>query len=311
MKNILFLLLFSSVIMSQTNKDMCVTIDDLPFQQNGTTSIEMQNYYTQKLLNKLTSAKIPAVGFVNENKLETDGKLNPAKLELLKLWLDSGLELGNHTYSHKGLHNSSVAEFEADILRGETHIKPMIKEAGSRLRYFRHPYLHTGRSIEIKDSVNNFLQENGYIVASVTIDNSEWIYAFSYQKAMFAGDSLMMKEIAAEYIPYMIDKIKFYERQSDKLFGRNIKHILLIHSNALNADYIDLLLSQIKKEGYNFISLEETLRDEVFLLPDKFTGGAGISWIDRWALAKGMKKDFFAGEPRISSRISEYSGYKE
>jgi len=193
MKNILFFLLFSSIIMSQSNKEICVTIDDLPFQQNGTTSTEMQSYYTQKLLKKLSAEKISAIGFVNENKLETDGKINPAKLELLKLWLESGMELGNHTYSHKGLHNSTVSEFEADILKGETQIKPMIKKAGGQLRYFRHPYLHTGRSLEIKDSVNNFLRENGYKIAPVTIDNSEWIYAFSYQKALLAGDSLLMK----------------------------------------------------------------------------------------------------------------------
>jgi peptidoglycan/xylan/chitin deacetylase (PgdA/CDA1 family) len=297
--------------MSQSNKEICVTIDDLPFQQNGTTSTEMQSYYTQKLLKKLSAEKISAIGFVNENKLETDGKINPAKLELLKLWLESGMELGNHTYSHKGLHNSTVSEFEADILKGETQIKPMIKKAGGQLRYFRHPYLHTGRSLEIKDSVNNFLRENGYTIAPVTIDNSEWIYAFSYQKALLAGDSLLMKKIAKDYIPYMIDKIRFYEKQSEKLFGRNIKHILLIHSNALNADYIDLFLSQIEKEGYNFISLEEALKDKVYLLPDVFTGRAGISWMDRWALAQGKKKDFFAGEPRISSWISEYSGYDE
>ncbi|MFA7288669.1 MAG: polysaccharide deacetylase family protein [Melioribacteraceae bacterium] len=311
MNKLIFFLLISSFLVAQSKKEICITIDDLPFQQSGSCSTQIQKYYTDKLVGKLTAKKIPAVGFVNESKFEVDKKIDQGRVELLNVWLNSGLELGNHTYSHKGLHKSSVIEFTKDILNGEKHLRPLIERAGSELRYFRHPYLMTGRSLEIKDSVNTVLYKNGYTIAPVTVDNSEWIYAFAYQKAINSGDSVLMRRIADEYIPYMISKVFFYEKQSDKLFSRNIKHVLLMHANALNADYVDVLLSELSKNGYKFISLEEALKDPVYQLPDKYIGGAGISWIDRWALEKGMKKDFFAGEPRVSSWMAEYSGYEE
>ncbi len=41
--------------------------------------------------------RIPAIGFVNENKLESGGTVDPARVKLLERWLDAGLELGEPT----------------------------------------------------------------------------------------------------------------------------------------------------------------------------------------------------------------------
>ena len=36
-----------------------------------------------------------------------------------------------------------------------------------------------------------------------------------------------------------------------------------------------------------------------------FTGTGGITWIHRWALTKGMSKDFFAGEPDVPEFVAK------
>ena len=40
--------------------------------------------------------------------------------------------------------------------------------------------------------------------------------------------------------------------------------------------------------------------DESFKLKDTFIGAGGISWIHRWAVTQGKKKEFFGDEPESS-----------
>ncbi|MBN1182095.1 MAG: hypothetical protein JXB49_07400, partial [Bacteroidales bacterium] len=55
---------------------------------------------------------IPAIGFVNEMKLfHKDGTIIPFQVEILKIWVNGGLELGNHTYSHPDCNKASFAEY--------------------------------------------------------------------------------------------------------------------------------------------------------------------------------------------------------
>ena len=62
------------------------------------------------------------MGFVNEGKLFVEGETPAdaeARIAILKTWVDAGLELGNHTYSHHSLNRTPLEEFEADVVRGE------------------------------------------------------------------------------------------------------------------------------------------------------------------------------------------------
>jgi hydroxylamine reductase (hybrid-cluster protein) len=105
----------------------------------------------------------------------------------------------------------------------------------------------------------------------------------------------------------MIEKVKYYEDQSNKLFGRNIKQVLLVHANLLNAEYFDELAEAIKDEGYKFITLDEALKDDAYNSENKYVGKYGPSWIHRWALTKGVDESFFEGNPRVPQYLKDYT----
>lgn len=307
MKKILLSILVLSVsIYAQTiNKQMSVTIDDLPFNFSNRVSNEEMDKIVTKLINKIKEEKIPATAFVNEGKLVVNGIIDNERITILKKWIDAEIELGNHTYSHRSANQISFEEYTKDVLKGELITNKLLEEKNTRMRFFRHPFLQTGRTIGKRDSITNFLRDHNYEIAPVTIDNSEWVFAAAYWNAVENGKISEAKKVAQEYLIYIRDKIRFYESQSQKLFSRNISHILLIHSNTLNADYFNELCKMIRDEGYHFITLEESLKDEAYKSKDEFTGGAGISWIDRWALTRGENREFFAGEPRTPKYILE------
>jgi peptidoglycan/xylan/chitin deacetylase (PgdA/CDA1 family) len=300
----------ASIIFSQNNfvRKIAVTMDDLPIAASGKYSFEKQKEIFNKLISTLKSQGVPLIGFVNEGKLITAGNLDERKVGFLKSWLEAGFDLGNHTFSHKSANEVSVDEFEKDILAGEKVIMKLLDEKGKQLQYFRHPFLHTGKSLEIKNEIEKFLSERNYIIAPVTIDNSEWIFAAAYEKAFNADSAEQMKKIGAEYIDYMKAKFEWYEKKITELFGREISQTLLIHANRLNADYFNKLCGTIKQRGYQFVTLEEALKDGLYKSENTFIKNGGISWVDRWAITAGKTKEFFAGEPRTPEYIIKYAG---
>ena len=309
-KTILFgIILFTTSLAQESQKEMAVTFDDLPLSHASIYNAEEAKLLTEKIITNIKLSNVPAVGFVNENKVYFEEReLLPERVDLLKQWLDAGLELGNHTFAHKSANKVSVDEFEADVIRGETILKKLLDERNLPLRYFRHPFLHTGRTLGKRDSINTFLTSRGYTIAPVTIDNSEWIYCVAYERACKSGDSTSIAMVGKDYVSYMKSKIEYYEGRSKALFGRDIKHILLIHANQINADYFDDLCQTINGMGYKFITIEEALKDEAYKSENKFTGNWGISWMDRWALTAGKTKEFFKDEPRVPKHILELSG---
>lgn len=287
---------------------VAVTFDDLPLQRMGQSTTAQAVAVNERLVAALSEREIPAVAFVNEQKLEVDGRPDPGRVAVLERWLEAGLELGSHTYSHPDLHHVNLEAYLADIDRGERITRPLAARHGLPFRYFRHPFLHTGRDIATRDAVREHLAEKGYTVAPVTIDNSEWIYAAAYDRAHAAGDEARKRRLGESYVAYMLDKTRFYERNSGDLFGRAIPQVLLVHVNRLNADWFGALADALAAGGREFVSLEAALADPAYDSPDTWIGSGGISWMHRWALGKGVPKPFFTGEPETPAWVMEYSG---
>ena len=92
---------------------VAVTFDDLPATPAGVVANDVASLkeLTRKLLSAVRKYRVPAVGFVNEGKLFVagggPGDVN-GRIGLLRMWLDTGLELGNHTYSHRDLNTMSL-----------------------------------------------------------------------------------------------------------------------------------------------------------------------------------------------------------
>lgn len=281
-------------------RTVAVTFDDLPVVSVLPLAPAERDSLTSRLLEAIDAHRVPAIGFVNENKLfDSSGALDPARVGLLNGWLDHGLELGNHTWSHPDLHRVPLADFEAEILRGERVTRLLLAERGKVPCYFRHPFLHTGRSVAVRDSLNAFLGSHGYRVAPVTIDNSDYVFAAAYDRERAAGDRPAAARIRITYLDYLDSVTAFYERQSVAIVGRELPQILLLHANRLNADAFDDVARMFERRGYRFIRLEQALQDPAYDSADRYTGPAGITWLHRWAITAGVSAAIFRGEPEV------------
>jgi peptidoglycan/xylan/chitin deacetylase (PgdA/CDA1 family) len=291
-----------------SHRTVAVTIDDLPVVSTR-TDLKNRQQITKKLLGHIKNAKVPAIGFVNENKLYANDTRDEKQIDLLRLWIAAGLELGNHTFSHRSLNRIELADYEADLLKGETITKELLKSKGREMRFFRHPFLQTGRTLKIKAEFDEFLEKHGYTIAPITFDNADYIFSRAYDIAFDKKDKKLMKQVGDAYVPYMEAKLDYWERQSMKLFGREMPQTLLIHANFINSDYFDDLAAMFVRRGYKFVDLETALKDDAYKLPDTFVGGAGISWLHRWALERG-KENVLPDEPTVPEFVLKLSGFE-
>lgn len=310
MKNIIlfFFLLFtcSPLTFAQQNQ-ICFTIDDLPVVNYGVSDTIFQQRIMSNLIVSLTKHSIPAIGFVNEKKMYSRDSLNQFQIRLLENWVKNGLELGNHTFSHIDYNTSSLQEYAENLQKGEVITKEILAKNGTSIKYFRHPFLHVGNTKEKADSLTDFLLKTGYTVAPVTFDSDDYLFAKAYQRSFEKQDSTMMKQVGHDYILHLEHKLKYYENECNKLFEKNIKHILLLHANLLNADYMDSIANLFIQNKYDFIDLDEALKDELYSTEITVYGKWGISWLDKWALSMGKSKDFFKDEPAVPSYLEGLS----
>ncbi len=290
---VLGLLLVSVLVVGQTpQRKMAITVDDLPKAVVGGDLLPGDLNDVRATIWQLSGdlRGTPAIGFVNEKKLLVPGELDQ-RMAVLQMWLDDGHELGNHTFSHMDFETSPLAAFEADILHGEVLTSELLRRTGAKERYFRFPYNHTGATKQDKEALEQFLHEHGYTEAPITIQHDDYIFNDVYTRARKTWNSDLQNKVRAAYLAHLDAALDYCERVTRELFGRDIPQIFLIHANDLNADAVGDMLTRLRQRGYTFITLEEALRDPAYQTRDDYVGPYGVSWLQRWAVTKGVAID--------------------
>lgn len=262
---------------------MALTFDDLPgtaFPAGDRCNAEAVAKWNEKILATLRNHHAPATGFVNSGR----DCMKRALPSILESWLRAGHQLGNHTAHHVDAHAVSIADFERDVIAGETPLREILRKHGQALIWFRYPMLHTGLTAATRDEIAAFLKQRGYRNGVVTLDSDEFLYNTGYASVYPEHAQL----IAKAYLTFMDSILTFYEKRTNEVVGHPIPHVLLLHVSSLNADHLDELLTMFERRGDRFITLDEAMRDPAYSMTDGYAGKAGLSWIHRWGVAKGM-----------------------
>jgi peptidoglycan/xylan/chitin deacetylase (PgdA/CDA1 family) len=288
---------------AKPDRQVAVTIDDLPAGMAERMSAAEITAMTTKLLTTLRDQKIPVVGFVNEKKLYKLGEVDE-RIKALAMWLDYGFELGNHTFSHASINQVGLKAWEEEVIRGETVTSMLLAQHKMKMRYLRHPYLDTGRDLLTRREAEAFLAERGYRIAPITLDGWDWMFDRVYQDAKKRDDTALQQQLVKEYLTHHDAEFAYAEQLSAKIVGYEPKQILLLHANQIEADHIGELLDVLRKRGYRFITLQDALSDAAYSLPDTYVGEEGTGWLDHWAITQGKIPQ---GEPAFPQWVLDRS----
>lgn len=243
----------------------------------------------ERILAALAKHKVRSVLFVCGKRVNDD-----AGRQLVAEWDRAGHLIANHSYSHFYFNESAdagtdefkkvtLAEFEADALKNE----PMIRDCRHFVRLFRYPFFKEGDTIEKRDGMRSFLQEQGYRIGRATIDASDWAISRRLEKRAgrsAKGDFTGYRNFFLEHI---WERAQFYDSLSQRVLGRPVRHTVLLHCNVLNALYLDDLIAMFLAKGWNPVDAEWAYRDPAYdRQPKILPAGEGLIW----ALAKESGK---------------------
>ena len=267
--SVLVMSLPATVVRQEPGPRIAITVDDLPW--NGPTPEEGRAAATERLLGSLTVRGVVATGFVRCAGIGPDAPL-------LRLWLERGMELGNHSESHRDLNSAPLDVWLEDVRTCDARLRDIV---GGPVRYFRYPMLHQGPTPERREAALEVLRELNYEIAHVSVDNSEFMLSRPYEAAVSAGDTAQAGRIGRLLIEHIVRAVRHAQTVAERKLGRDVDHILLLHATLLVSDRMGALLDALAAEGFRFVSLDEALSDPVYQLPNGYTGRTGLSWLYR------------------------------
>lgn len=248
-KYALCLLLFVSSCFAET-REIAITIDDLPLVGSYMNTPGNQQRATERftrIVQTLVENHVPATGFV------IAGAIEKGQWAFLEQFRDAGLSIGNHTYSHGNLNRLGAEKYIADVARADKILTPVMTEP----KYFRYPYLAEGNKAS-KQKVRDFLAENHYTIAPVTIDSKDFQFNEQLYKVPFRAREQYIKTLKPRYLAYIWRETLRAEKRAN---GQPVRQILLIHANCLNSYLLGDIIEMYKKNGYTFITLGEALEN--------------------------------------------------
>jgi peptidoglycan/xylan/chitin deacetylase (PgdA/CDA1 family) len=261
-------------------RPLLISIDDLPVAGGALhTDPAERERITSGLLGVLAKHQIHAVGLVIWGNVKTD-----ADRAILHRWLAGGHELGNHSASHPDLTKTAAEAYIADVEAGRVGLADFLsKEGGTKVRFYRYPFLDEGDTPAKLDAVRAYLDRSGQRSLPVTIDDQDWDFEKPWVEARRRGDRQAMVDVGDEYQESLHVEVRDQEARGDRLLGRPAPQILLLHANEVGAAQWDRLFTWLEARGYRFAAADEVLADAAFAEAPKYVGPSGFGLWDRLA----------------------------
>lgn len=275
----LYLLTFASPSFSQ---QVAITVDDLP--SHGTLPPGMtRSDVAKSILKTLKDAQAPKVyGFVNAKKIEQ----HPEDIEVLKLWRSAGFPLGNHTYAHLSLNASSIDEFDQNVAADEPELKSLMGRHD--WHWFRYPYLWEGDTLDKRHDVRQYLKDHKYRIAQVTLDFEDYLWNAPYARCAEKNDAASIEWLKTSYMAAAAEYIALGQSAAKLLYGRDIKHVLLLHIGGFETVMLPQLLNSLKRQGFQFITLPNAEKDPAYKSDPNLAMKDGGTLLDQMLEAKHL-----------------------
>jgi peptidoglycan/xylan/chitin deacetylase (PgdA/CDA1 family) len=242
---------------------IALTFDDLPAAADLPPG-ETRTAVLTRLAAELKANHLNGTyGFVNAVKLEN----NPDAQQALHVWVDAGMNIASHTWSHMSLTTNSAEAFEHNIAQNEPALAQYAH--GRDWHWFRYPFLWEGDTVEKRRAVRSYLREHGYRVAQVSLDFEDYAWNDAYARCSANNDSASIDWLKQSYLDTAVEYIRLGREEQQIAFGREIPSVMLLHATAFTTLMLPRLLDLLRTQGFRFASLQEVEKDPAYALdPD-------------------------------------------
>jgi len=274
---------------------VALTFDDLP-AVGALPEGETRTEIADKLTTALRSNDLAGTyGFVNAVRLENDADAQKA----LRIWINAGMNIGSHTWSHPPLPKVTVTDFEHDIDLNEPALKKYAE--GRNWHWFRYPFLWEGETLEKRRAVRAYLREHKYRVAQVTLDFEDYAWNDAYARCAAKQDSDAIAWLKQSYLSTAKEYVRLGREEQLIAFGHEVPNVMLLHATSFTTLMIPGLIKQLREEGFSFAGLPEVESDPVYAQDPDAALRYGGTLPDQFMDARHLK--YPPAEPKPFQRL--------
>jgi peptidoglycan/xylan/chitin deacetylase (PgdA/CDA1 family) len=256
------------------------TFDDLP-AHGPLPPGEFRPQPIRSILATLKTEHMPPVyGFVNGFRVTE----YPYQIELLREWIASGNPLGSHTWSHPALDQTSAKKYITNIAEDEAILRKV--DPHGDWRWFRYPYLEEGNTLAKRDAVRGWLFAHDYKIAEVTIDFGDYMWNDAYARCAVKHDEAAIGSLHDSYLATAGEYITYSHTISQRLYGRDIPYVLLLHVGAFDAKMLPDLIALFRSRGFEFVTLPQAESDPAYSADPKIAYPGGGLLLELQATAR-------------------------
>ena len=224
------------------------------------------------MLRALTKHKVRAVFFVAGSRVDSD-----TGIELVQAWSSAGHLVASHGYSHLNFNSSKVTleTFVNDAKKNEVLLAKLPRWE----RRFRFPYLKEGDTEQKRDGYRQWLRDNGYASGAVSIDTSDWYYDRRFRDWLEKNPGKYPSIFRKPYLDHLLDRANYYSGLAKHMLGRDIEHVMLLHTNTINAYFLPDIIAMFRAAGWEIIDPADAYKDPVYAKqPDVLPAGESTIW---------------------------------
>lgn len=275
----------------QRHPTVALTFDDLP-AAGGLPPDATRVAILTRLADELKAAHLKGVyGFVNAVDLDDD----PDTQGALRAWVASGMNIGNHTWSHPSLNDVTAQAYEHEIALDEPALRQYA--AGRDWHWFRYPYLEEGDTLEKRDSVRAWLHDHGYRIAEGTLTTQDDDWSDPYNRCLAKADATGIAWLRQSYMDNAAEFLRLGREEEKIAFGHEIPNVLLLHATDFTTLMLPDLLHLLHREGFRFASLAKVERNPAYALDPHAGLAGGGPFPNLFMNSRHLKYPPFTAEP--------------
>jgi peptidoglycan/xylan/chitin deacetylase (PgdA/CDA1 family) len=270
---------------------VALTFDDLP-AAGSLPSGENRTSIATSLAAELQANHLQGTyGFVNASKLQND----PDAQQALHVWVDAGMNIGSHTWSHMSLTGNTADAFENDIARNEDALGKY--SSGRDWHWFRYPFLWEGDALDKRHAVRSYLREHGYRVAQVSLDFEDYAWNDAYARCSAKQDAAAIAWLKQSYLETATEYIRLGREEQQIAFGHEIPNVILLHATAFTTLMVPELVNMLRAQGFQFASLPDVEKDPAYALDPDAALKYGGTLPDQFMDSRHLQYPAFKAKP--------------
>ncbi|MGH9591007.1 MAG: polysaccharide deacetylase family protein [Terracidiphilus sp.] len=270
---------------------VALTFDDVPAA--GSLHLDKTRVgIVTRLIDELKANHLHGVyGFVNGDGISDDPDLQQA----LHLWLAAGMHIGNHTFSHPSLDDTSAEAYIHDIAINEPTLRQY--DPTGDWHWFRYPYLEEGNTVEKREAVRGWLLKNGYRIAQVTLNFEDDDWDDPYGRCLVKHDRAGIEWLEQSYMENAAEFIRLGREEQIVAFGHEVPNVLLLHETDFTTLMFPRLVKLLRSEGFRFAPIAKVERDPIYALDPREPNPGGGSITNQVLDARHLLYPPFRPEP--------------